>query len=77
MQCLLNIAYKLDIQRWRATTPEMKEKMSAKKKFIQNGFKRKLGLIIDVPKHGSLKHRRLLQKLLDWTKNLLKNSPLF
>jgi len=53
MECLLHIAYRLEFKKWIARTPEEKNQMKDAKQRIQRGFKEHMGLIIDVPKHGS------------------------
>lgn len=53
MECLLHISYRLDAKCWQAKTPIQKAKLAARKKMIQAKFKRDLGLLIDIPKHGS------------------------
>lgn len=53
MECLLHIAYRLDTKCWQARTPMQKEKLATRKKVIQKEFKRCMGLLIDIPKHGS------------------------
>ena len=50
-ECVLHIAYRIDIQLWRVTK-ENKEKLESKKAKIQNDFRKDLGLIIDVPSPG-------------------------
>ena len=49
---LLHLAYKLPVQKWRLTTKEENEIVSRRKTIIQETFKRKLGLIVDIPKPG-------------------------
>jgi len=53
MECLLQIAYRLEFKKWIARTLEEKNQMKDAKQRIQRGFKEHMGLIIDVSKHGS------------------------
>lgn len=53
MECLLHIAYRLDVTCWQAKQPHEKESVAKRKKYIQEEFKTRTGLIIDVPKQGS------------------------
>lgn len=49
----MHIAYRLELKCWQVRTPEQKIKFAERKKIIQQDFRRRLGLILDVPKHGS------------------------
>lgn len=53
MECLLHIANRLKFKKWTAKTLEEKNQMKNAKQRIQRGFKEHMGLIVDVPKHGS------------------------
>lgn len=52
MECLLHIAYKLDIKKWSARGESEKAAVDARKKTIQARFKTELNLLIDVVKQG-------------------------
>lgn len=51
LECILHIAYRLDVKKWQIKQPE-KEKVEARKKTIQEKFRREMGLLIYVPKSG-------------------------
>lgn len=51
-ECLLHVAYRLDIQKWQARGEESKISVANRKLEIQQNFREKLGLIIDVVKQG-------------------------
>lgn len=51
-ECLLHVSYKLNIKKWQARSPEEKQLTADRKKSIQEGFREKLGLLIDRPKAG-------------------------
>ncbi|XP_071580794.1 uncharacterized protein [Temnothorax nylanderi] len=53
MECILHIGYRLDFCKWAACTPDHKAQLKSRKKLIQEGFYEKMGLIVDIPKHGS------------------------
>lgn len=48
LECVLHIAYRLDVKKWKVKHVVIVER----KKYIQNGLRRELGLLIDVPKPG-------------------------
>lgn len=50
MKCILHISYRLGFCYWQAKTKSEKEQNL--KQRIQKDFFDKIGLIIDVPKHG-------------------------
>lgn len=52
MECILHIAYRLDIKKWAARTDSDKLSVKDRKMKIQNAFKTKMGLIIDIPKQS-------------------------
>lgn len=52
MECLLHIAYKLDIKTWSARGESDKAAVDARKKAIQARFKTELNLLIDIVKQG-------------------------
>ncbi|XP_052835600.1 uncharacterized protein LOC128252141 [Drosophila gunungcola] len=51
-ECLLQVAYKLPIQKWQVKSAEDKDIVNNNKKRIQKEFKEKLGLLVDDPKPG-------------------------
>ena len=53
MECILHIAYRSDFCKWAAMLPDQKQEMSEAKKRIQKEFWGEVGLIVDVPQHGS------------------------
>lgn len=53
MECLLHISYNLPFKKWKAVTQEQIQLKKDKKALLQNKFKIKLGLIIDVVKQGT------------------------
>lgn len=52
MEFLLHISYNLEIQKWSVRDPQQKILKLERKKNIQEQFRRKLGLLIDVVKQG-------------------------
>lgn len=48
-ECILHIAYRLEIRKWQIRK-EDKEKMETRKKEIQEKFRRHMGLLVDMPK---------------------------
>ncbi|XP_070513010.1 uncharacterized protein [Cardiocondyla obscurior] len=52
MECLLHIFNRLDFCKTAAITEAQKEQVKAAKKKVSNGFKEKMGLIVDKPKYG-------------------------
>lgn len=55
MECILHIAYRLDLheKKWSVRSPEDKLKMKSTKKRIQLQLKQQLGIIVDIPRQGS------------------------
>lgn len=51
-ECLLHLSYKIGIKKWQARGDEEKRKVLENKKRIQEDFKSKLGLLVDIPKCG-------------------------
>lgn len=49
MECILHIAYKLEIKTWQAKGDENKKKVADRKKHIQDRFRNEMGLLVDVP----------------------------
>lgn len=49
---LIHVSYRLGIKKWQARTPEDKQSVAQRKKYIQDQFRMKLGLIIDKPRPG-------------------------
>lgn len=52
-ECLLHIAYKLDIKKWQARSAAEKSLVATKKKNIQEKFRSEMGLLIDMPKQSA------------------------
>ncbi|RVE54676.1 hypothetical protein evm_000797 [Chilo suppressalis] len=52
MECLLHIAYRMEIKKWNCRG-EDKQKLNEMKKQIQEDFKSECGLLIDVVKQGT------------------------
>ncbi|RVE46869.1 hypothetical protein evm_008514 [Chilo suppressalis] len=52
MECLIHIAYRMEIKKWSCRGEE-KQKLNEKKKQIQEDFKSECGLLIDVVKQGA------------------------
>ncbi|EYB95252.1 hypothetical protein Y032_0162g3429 [Ancylostoma ceylanicum] len=53
MECLLHIAYRLDVKKWAIRSDEDKKKVELRKKRIQKEFCEEVGLRIDVPRRAS------------------------
>ncbi|KAG4079505.1 hypothetical protein HA402_005202 [Bradysia odoriphaga] len=53
LECVLHIAYKEPIHKWKAQTPEEKKLVDDRKDEIQKTFKNEKGLYLDIVKHGS------------------------
>lgn len=53
MECILNISYRLEFKKWSARSDAEKESVKTNKKIIQNELKRRLGIVVDVPRQGS------------------------
>ncbi|XP_034192452.2 uncharacterized protein LOC117609839 [Osmia lignaria lignaria] len=51
-ECCLHLSYKLDLQKWQSRNEEDKLQVERRKRNIQEGFRVKLGLIVDKPKPG-------------------------
>lgn len=52
-ECLLHIAYRLDIEKWQARAPAEKESVKNRKNHIFQRFRNELGLIVDQTKQGT------------------------
>jgi len=52
MEYLLHISYNLEIQKWSVRNPQQKILKLERKRNIQEQFRRRLGLLIDVVKQG-------------------------
>lgn len=52
LECCLNIAYRLNIKKWKVTTVENKQEFSRRKAEVQDILWRELGLKVDLPKAG-------------------------
>lgn len=64
MECILHISYNLSFKKWSAVTEYDKTEKQIAKKRIQQLFKEKMGLLIDMPKQGNSK---VLAFLIDLT----------
>lgn len=53
LECILKIAFRLPILKWKATTPKEKEKVKDIKQSIQDVFRLKKGLLLSVVKVGA------------------------
>jgi len=53
LECVLHIAYRLDIKVWQARGAENQKKVAEKKKYLQDKLKNDMGLLIDAPKQKS------------------------
>lgn len=53
MECLLHIAYRLDIKSWQSRGDDAKKSVDERKKKIQERFRKETGLLVDVVKQGS------------------------
>ena len=51
MECILHISYRLEFEKWQARG-EDKEKVKRRKKNIQDELRKKIGLVVDVPRSG-------------------------
>lgn len=51
-ECCIHIAYQSCTQKWQARKTEDKEVKQKRKLVIQEGFKKELGLLVDMPKQG-------------------------
>lgn len=49
-ECILHISYRLDMKTWQARGAANKNKLEAKKKIVQETFRRELGLLVDMPR---------------------------
>lgn len=50
-ECLIHIAYRLDIKTWQIQKAN-KASVDARKKLIQNRFREEMSLLVDIPKQG-------------------------
>ncbi|KAK5640044.1 hypothetical protein RI129_010855 [Pyrocoelia pectoralis] len=51
-ECLLHISYRLEIKHWQIRGEQNKAKMALKKQEVIDQFRRKMGLLVDMPKQG-------------------------
>lgn len=51
-ECLLRIAYRLEVKKWQVRSTEDKEKVAERKKTIQEMFRDRMGLLVDAVKAG-------------------------
>lgn len=52
MECVLHIAYRLEVQKWQCRKTEEKQNVAARKLTIINRFRTETGLLLDTPKQG-------------------------
>lgn len=52
-ECLIHIAYRLEIQKWQMRDAQEKQSYEIRKAFIIEQFRKELGLLIDLPKQGA------------------------
>ena len=52
MECLLHIAYRLEIKKWQAPGDNDKSIVACRKKIIIDQFRARTGLLVDMPKQG-------------------------
>lgn len=52
MECILHIAYRLEFKKW-ATPKTHKETLQVNKERIQTALRKKLNILVDIPKQGS------------------------
>ncbi|XP_071579320.1 uncharacterized protein [Temnothorax nylanderi] len=50
-ECLLHIAYRLDVKTWKVSKT-IKPLVNERKKKLQDAFREKMGLLVDIPKPG-------------------------
>lgn len=48
----IHLSYRLNIRKWQVRTEEEKVEFAVRKKYIQEQFREKLGLIVDKPRQG-------------------------
>jgi hypothetical protein len=51
-ESILHVAYKLPVQKWQLRSEDEKAIVKKRKLEIQEEFRTKMGLLVDVPKHG-------------------------
>lgn len=51
-ECLLHIAYRLDLKKWQVRGDENKTLVASRKRSIQDKFRSQLGLLVDFPQQG-------------------------
>lgn len=52
MECLLHIAYRLEIKSWQVRGSENKCNVQRRKTIIQEKFRSEMGLLVDMPKQS-------------------------
>lgn len=52
-ECMLHIAYRIEIKTWCVRGEENKEIVKIRKEYIQNRFRNEVGLLVDMPKQKS------------------------
>lgn len=53
LECVLHIAYRIDIKVWQARGAENQKKVAERKKYLQDKLKSDMGLLVDAPKQKS------------------------
>lgn len=51
-ECLLHVAYRLDLKKWQVRGDESKALVGLRKRSIQDKFRSQLELLVDFPKQG-------------------------
>lgn len=52
-ECIIHISYRLDFKKWKATSNDgTKELLNKRKSTVQEKFRNRLGLLVDIPKPG-------------------------
>ena len=53
LDCILHIAYRLEVKVWQVKGQALKARVAARKKKIQKALKEKLSLNVDIPTQGA------------------------
>lgn len=83
-ECLLHISYRLEVKVWKVKK-EMKDAVDRRKKYIQQQFRDRMGVLVDIPKQsagntndGNTARRFFANlKLQELMRILLRDFPLF
>lgn len=49
-ECMFHISYKLEIRKWQARAPDDKTSVEIRKSYIQERFRKEMGVLVDMPK---------------------------